>query len=424
MSAVNPGQASAPHPAHVPPSAYAARMLDAARACLLVTAASLPLATAATNAFAVFALVFWALSGQWRDTWHVIRAEPTAWLGYALFAALLAGISWSRVPAAEGFDALLKYRKLVLFGIVMFLCADERWRQRVLWFFFAATLVLLCLSFAIQLGLYVFVDARGFSSEKNAVLLKNHITHGFIMSLLAYGSAVVALRASGWRRWALAAIALLAAFNVWFSVQGRTGYVVLAVLLLWLAYSRWSVKGLLTAALSLGVLLGAAYQWAPVFQKRISDAAEEARDYRAQMPPGETSIGSRLHFWKRSAQWMTGHPFLGAGTGGWAEAFYEATEGEDAYMHNRDRDHPHNEYVHISVQLGPLGLLLFAAMLVMGFRRAALLPEGYAELAQGFVIAFAVGCLFSDFLRDSTEGHMWAVLGGALFAGARRSGAR
>jgi hypothetical protein len=36
-------------------------------------------------------------------------------------------------------------------------------------------------------------------------------------------------------------------------------------------------------------------------------------------------------------------------------------------------------------------------------------------LARGFVLAFAVGCLFNDFLRDSTEGHLWAVLGGALF---------
>ncbi|HZN86189.1 MAG TPA: O-antigen ligase family protein, partial [Burkholderiales bacterium] len=135
------------------------------------------------------------------------------------------------------------------------------------------------------------------------------------------------------------------------------------------------------------------------------------------------SIGSRLHYWKRSAQWMARHPALGAGTGGWAEAFYEATEGDDAFMHNRDRDHPHNEYVHLTVQLGPLGLVLFIALLVVAFRRAARLPGDYAALAQGFVLAFAVGCLFSDFLYDTTEGHLWAVVGGALFGAAPREAA-
>lgn len=37
--------------------AYALRMLDAARVCLVVAAASLPLSTAATNAFAVLAFL-------------------------------------------------------------------------------------------------------------------------------------------------------------------------------------------------------------------------------------------------------------------------------------------------------------------------------------------------------------------------------
>ena len=405
------------------PSAIAQRMLDAARASLLVAAAALPLSTAATNAFAALAFLFWALAGQWRATALAVRAEPTAWLGCALFGTLAMGIAWSLVPAQQAAFALLKYRELMLFCVVAFLCVEERWRQRVLRFFFAGAFVLLCLSVAVQLGLLSYADERGFSSESNAVLLKNHITHGFLMSLLAYGSALVALRSAGWRRWVLAAIAVLATVNVWFAVQGRTGYVVMAVLILWFGYARWSLRGLAAAAIGLVLLLGAAYQWAPTFQKRINEAAEEARDYRVRAQPGETSIGSRLHYWKRSAQWMARHPALGAGTGGWAEAFYEATEGDDAFMHNRDRDHPHNEYVHLTVQLGPLGLVLFIALLVVAFRRAARLPGDYAALAQGFVLAFAVGCLFSDFLYDTTEGHLWAVVGGALFGAAPREAA-
>lgn len=401
-------------------SAYARRMLDAARACMVVCAASLPLSTAATNLFAVLAVACWALSGQWRPAARVVAAEPTAWLGCALFGALALGVSWSIAPLPQAADALVKYRELVLFGIAAFLFAEDRWRARLLGAFLAGALVLLAFSFAVSLGLFRFEDERGFSAPQNAVLLKNAITHGFLMSLLAYGCATLALQAAGWRRWALAALAALAAANVWFAVQGRTGYVVLAVLVLWLAYSRWRLKGVAAAALCLAVALAAAWQWSPSFQSRTAQAVEEARDYRAQAHPGETSIGSRLHFWRRSAEWLARHPLAGAGTGGWGEAFYAATEGDDPFMHNRDRNHPHSEYVHLAVQLGPLGLALFIALLVTAFRRAARLPGEYAALAQGFVIAFAVGSLFNDFFYDTTEGHLWAVVGGALFAAAPR----
>jgi O-antigen ligase len=399
-----------------PDSAYARYALDAARVSMLVAAASLPLSTAATNAFSIFGLLCWAASGQWRPAFDAIRALPAAWLCMALLAALLAGAAWSLAPPKEAFGAVLKYRELALFGIVAFLFAEERWRQRLLWCFFAGSLVLLGFSLAIQLGLFSFADERGFSSAQNAVLLKNHITHGFVMSLVAFGAAVLGLRCRGWRRWALAAVALLAAANVWFAVQGRTGYVVMTVLVLWLAYRRWSVKGLAGGAIGVVLALSAAYQWAPAFQARVGETVDQARDYEQQR---HRSIGSRLHFWKRSGEWLARHPLLGAGTGGWAEAFYQATEGEDRFMHNRDRNHPHNEYVHLAVQLGPLGLALFVALLVVSFRSAARLPGDYAVLAQGFVLAFAVGCLFSDFLWDSTEGHLWALLGGALFSSAR-----
>lgn len=397
---------------------YAARMLDAARVSLLVTAAALPFSTAATNIFAALAFLLWALSGQWRATLHVILAEPALWLGYALLAALCVGVAWSRAPTSEAFGAVLKYRELALFGIVAFLFVDERWRQRLLWIFFASALLLLCLSFGIRLGVFSYIDARGFSSAQNAVLLRSGITHSFIMSLLAYGSAVVALRCVGWQRWALGIVALLAAINVWFAVQGRTGYLMLAVLLIWLAYLRWSTKGLVGMTVALTLLLGSAYQWSPAFHKRIGETVEQASDYREGAQNFETSIGMRLHLWKRSAQWMTAHRLLGAGTGGWGEAFYQATEGDGPFMHNRDRDHPHNEYIHFAVQLGPLGLLLFVALLVVAFRRAARLLAAHAALAQGFVLAFAVGCLFNDFMWDNTEGHMWAILGGALFGAA------
>ena len=400
-----------------PRPAYAQCMLDAARACLLVTAASLPLSTAVTNAFGVLAFLCWALSGEWRPALRAIAAEPAAWLGFALLAALLAGVAWSRVPAAQALGTVLKYRELALFGIAMFLLSDARWRARVLWAFFAGALVLLVLSYAISLGLVRFTDKHGLSSAQGAVLLKSSITHGFIMSLVAYGAAVVALRSTGWRRWALGVVALLAASNVWFAVQGRTGYVVMAVLVLWLAVSQRSVKVAAVALLCLAITLAGAYRWAPAFQARIDQTAAEAIENRTDR---ETSIPLRLHYLKRSVELIKKDPFRGTGTGAWGEGFYEATANDPPFFHDRSHQHPHNEFLNLGVQLGIGGVALLVALFGVAFWRAGALPEKEALLARGFVLAFAVGCLFNDFLLDSTEGHMWAVLGGALFGASQR----
>jgi O-antigen ligase len=393
-------------------------MLDAARWAVLAAAAALPFSTAATNLAVVLAVAAWLASGQWRASARAIAAEPAAWIGWLLFAALAAGIAWSRVPAGQAAGVLHKYRELLIFGIVMFLFTDALWRARLLWVAFGAGVVLLAMSYAALLGGLV-VDPEQ-AATQGAVVMKSSITHSFMMSLLAYAAAVLALHARGWQRWALAAVAALAALNVLAAVPGRTGYVVLAVLALFLAAVRWSVKGVAAALIGVAIVVAAAYQWLPSFTARVNQTVAETRQY--EQAPAATSMSFRLHYLQRSLQWLADHPLLGAGTGGWGEAFYEATAGDPPFLHDRHHQHPHNEYLHLSVQLGLGGAALFVWLLLAGWRRAGMLGGSEALLARGIVLAFAVGCLFNDFLLDSTEGHIWALIGGGLFGASPRLG--
>jgi O-antigen ligase len=395
-------------------------MLDAARVAVLLTAASLPFSTAGTNIFMLSAVLFWALAAQWRSTAQAIAAEPAAWLGWALFAALMLGTAWSLAPAAEAFATAVKYRELVLFGIVMFLFTEARWRLRLLWALFGAALILLATSYAIYFGLIDMPPRK--LLQQGAVLQKSSITHSLIMSLLAYAAVTIALRVRGWHRWALLFTATLAIMNVLISIKGRTGYLVLAALALWLAAARWSTKGVVATTLILAAGAAAAYQWAPTFQQRLEKTDAETRGYEGD--PTENSVAQRLHYWKRSVEWVRDHPLFGAGTGGWSEAFYQSTVDDHPFFHDRAHKHPHNEYLSMAVQLGVGGLALFIALLAAAFRRAGILPEPEDSLARGLIIAFAVGCLFNDFLLDTTEGHLWAVLGGALFGAPHSSSVR
>ncbi|HKX38960.1 MAG TPA: O-antigen ligase family protein [Burkholderiales bacterium] len=390
------------------PSRYARRLLDAARAGILVAAAAIPFSTALMNIAVAVALACWVLSGQWRATARAIAAEPAAWLGWLLLAALWASVGWSIVPAGQAAGVANKYRELALFGIVLFLFADARWRLRLLWVLFGTGVALLVASFAVQLDLLPGARAE------SAVVKKSSITHSFMMSVLAYGAAVAALRLQGAQRAALALVALLAALNVLMSVQGRTGYVVLAVLLAWLAVMRWSWKGIAVAIGVAAIAVAAAWQLSPAFRGTVTETETEAAQLEGD--PARNSIAKRLHWWKRSAAIALEHPLAGVGAGGWQKAFLASATDDHRYFRVPKRNtHPHSEYAHLAVQLGVGGALLLVALFAAALARAGSLGALEAPLAQGVVIAFIVGCALNDFLLDTTEGHLWAILVGGLF---------
>jgi O-antigen ligase len=235
-----------------------------------------------------------------------------------------------------------------------------------------------------------------------------------MMSILAYGAAVAALRLRGRWRIAMALVALLAALNVLMSVQGRTGYVVLAVLLAWLAVMRWSWKGIAAAVAAATIAVSLAWQVSPAFRGTVSETEAEAAQIEGD--PARNSIAKRLHWWKRSAQIALEHPLAGVGAGGWQKAFLASASSDHRYFQvPRRNTHPHSEYAHLAVQLGVGGALLLVALFASALARAARLGGLEAPLAQGVVIAFAVGCALNDFLLDATEGHLWAILGGGIF---------
>ena len=390
------------------PSAYARRLLDAARAGILVAAAAIPFSTALMNVAVAAALACWLVAGEWRATARAIAAEPAAWLGWLLFAALWASVAWSIAPAAQAAGVAHKYRELALFGIVLFLFADARWRMRLLWVLFGTGVALLVASFAVQLDL--LPGARADS----AVVKKSSITHSFMMSILAYGAAVAALRLEGRPRLAMALVALLAALNVLMSVQGRTGYVVLAVLLGWLAVMRWSWKGIAGAVAAAAIAVALAWQLSPAFRGTVAET--EAESAQIEGNPARNSIAKRLHWWKRSAGIALEHPLAGVGAGGWQKAFLESAANDHRYFRvPRRNTHPHSEYAHIGAQLGVGGALLLVALFAAALARAGRLGGVEAPLAQGVVVSFAMGCALNDFLLDTTEGHLWAILVGGIF---------
>jgi O-antigen ligase len=397
---------------------YQAVMLTLARGATAAMAAALPFSTAATNAFAAIAFFAWILSGKVLIQVRRAARDPVVLGAIAATLFVLAGVLWSSAELAASAEAAAKYRKLILLAMLVMLLDESRWRQAVLAVFFGSTVLLLLASIGVYLRLPGFPAAN---ELQGAILQRSHITQGLLMALLAAAALIWSSKPRAlWLKlvaWVIAAAALANLFGM---IQGRTGYLVVAVLAFWAGWRRFSWRGAAAAGLVLATLAFVAYANLSTVKHRLDLVASDLDRFKA----GEidTPSGRRLHFYQRALQIIADNPVFGAGTGAWATEYNVRSGGDPASLAKaQGLGNPHNDYLLVAVQWGSVGLLLMLGALVGLYRLASRLPSQSSRLAQASIVAYSAGALVNSFLWDAGEGMMFVLLWGALFAEQRLS---
>lgn len=378
--------------------------------------ASIPVSTALDGVLFVLVLAAWAASGALREKLAALRANPAALAALAFLGLLILGVAWSP-SASEGWYFVGKHRDLVLVAVLGGLFFTARDKQLALSAFLAAMALTLVLSYAIWLGLSP-LEGKYSRTADNPTVFKLHITHGILMSLAAFLAGIRALRETR-QRWRIAygAAALLAAFNVLFMVQGRTGHVVLAALLFYFCVAHWRWRGVAIAALAGAAVIAAAYLAQAPLIGRTAMAASEWREWSAGRGH-ETSTGLRMNYYNNTLAIIRDAPLIGVGTGGFVGAYSAKVRGTDLPESNN----PHSQYLLTAAQLGVAGLAALLAMFALMWRQAARLEPHAALAARGLVLTIAVGCLLNSLLIDHAEGLLFAWMAGVLFAPERAPG--
>jgi O-antigen ligase len=393
-------------------SSVASGAAAAVRYLAIAIGFTLPISTASDNVLLSLLLVCWLASGRWREKYAMIRANPVALAALALLALLLLGLAWSQGPLPDGLLYLRKYTSLLLIPILVTVFTDLDDRRRGLLALAAAIALTLVLSLALAAGaLPTGGVITGVPSDPT--VFKKHITQNVFM---AFGCLLFVQFARGAKsrnlRLLWAAFAGLAAFDVLFLVHGRTGYLVLAALVLLLLFERLRWRGLVAAAVLVIVGFASAYEFSDGFRSRISRAESEAEQWQPDVAT-ETSVGIRLEFYRNTLRIIERHPWLGVGTGGFASAYAERVQGTGM----QPTYNPHNQYLLTTAQLGMVGLALLMLVFVQQWRCARRLPgEMDRTLARGLVLTYVIASLFSSPLIDHAESLLFAWLSGLLFA--------
>lgn len=358
----------------------------------------------------------WLGTGAWREKWRIIRTNPVAMATLLLFGWLLLGTLWGAGSLADRALAIKKYGEFLFIPVLVSLAFDQEVRAKALWGFSLALVVTLMWSYALWLG---FPSPGGLikGEATNPFVFKRHITHNIIVAFGGLLFAVLAWRATDchWRVvWSI--LSGLAVCNVLLMVQGRTGYLVLAALMVLFLHASWGWKGTTGAIVLVGLLFASAYAVSPSFHQRIDQTVVNVQNWNPAVT-GHEGVTERLEFYDNTLEIIREHPLIGVGTGGFAATYAKHVAPKGL----KPTSNPHNQYLLIMAQVGVVGLLLLLWLFVQQWRAAeAIADPGYRVLARGLVLTVAVGSLFNSLLIDHTEKLLYCWFTGLFYVQPQR----
>jgi len=395
---------------HGPKGAAFARFFTvAARQTAVLLGFTIPLWTSPTEILLGVLLLCWLLSGGFAAKWKTIRHNKVVVSALAVFAVFAIGLTYTTAPLPEAVGTLLKFRKLLYVAVFVTIFADARTRDYSIRAFEIAMLITLAASFLMYWG---WLRTK-YGTSLDCAVFKSHITQSVFMAFLVVVLACRARSSTGRLRWLYGGIILLAVYNVFFMVQGRTGYLVILALACLLMF-RW--KGARAAGLAAGLvvcLVALPYNCSSRVNQRVNLAITEAVDYfYLQRDTVASSIGRRLLLYRTSIQIIRQHPLLGTGTGSFPVEFEKMPENKG----KPSTSTPHSEYFNVLVQTGLLGLAVFLYWFYTKWRYSLRLHWELGTLAQALIVAYLVGSLFNSLLRSSDEGWFYCYFIALCFA--------
>ena len=390
----------------------AERSRRAAAWCFPVLGFAIPVSTALDSTVLWLIVLAWLIAlphafPEWRKT----LAFPPIAVAAALFALLAIGTFYSDAAPKDAWKIAMKYADLFLMSVLLWAAAAMRPSNRPLQLFLLAIVLNLIVSYTVSNSIVERIPGLIHTYPAYPVGFKLSVTHGifvsfgaFVFLLLAREARTTATRAP------LIGLALLCAHNVLVIVIGRTGYVLLAILLAYFvltALRTWKARGL--ALVLVACLFVGAYSVSSSLQERLGSVLSDL----AQWAPGAadtTSVGQRLEYARTSARIIAAHP-LGVGTGGFAAAYKGAAESSLVTTN------PHNDYLMIGVQVGLPGIALLIALYVLMWRDASRLATRLdRDLLRGLVLTMAIAGLFNSVVLDHAEGLLFAWMIALVYA--------
>lgn len=374
---------------------------------------SIALSTAFMSISMGLFVVVWMISGNYSVKFKLISNHPAALVSISLFCLYGIGMFYSSASWDMRLSWWLKYHKLLYIPLIISVLTLEKYRGLALNAFLAGMLMVLAISYLKWMGIAPHTDiGQGY------FVFKGRIAHNIFMAFAMYLTLQLAIQSSNVRRWIWIAVSFLAAINIMFLVNGRSGQIIMLALFIWFCWETWGSKSIKWLTILMFAALSIYFLVANAPKIRLMEIKQEIMSHKRNEAP--TSSGLRVEFYKNAFALIKQNPVFGGGTGSFEHEYRLLSETQDTlstYVPN-----PHNEFLLAGQELGIVGffllLALFAAHWKASYRIDATAQnyEYYGYALRGLIITIFIGSLFNSLLLDAGEGKFYCVLAGVLLS--------
>ena len=339
------------------------------------------------------ALVF--ILSQLKSSARLPNRNQETWMWLVLLSVVFMALSvaWSSASIVTASHSWSRHARLLTIPIVVILIqsrAEFLWVLRVL---VIGQLFVLLSSCLLVLGVKLPWATASSASTHYAVFgsyLEQSMTETVLAAVLWF------MRDSifGKKYKPLAvAFALLAVVHIYGSLISRTGFLMCAALLTYVAFVEIPKKFRLWTVLLPFVLFTLAYVGSDKVATRVKEVSNELRTFKDSSNKN-TSSGQRLTFWSASVTAVYQEPLIGFGSGSWNNE-YRRIKASDMLPGSETVDNPHNLFLLWASEGGLIGLALLCASLAAIAHASRRLSPDSARVLLAILLVLVVASSFT-----------------------------
>ena len=363
---------------------------------------SIPVSKALISLFMALMLITWLLEGNFKEKFNIIRHDTLSLVFLGLISFSTLAILWSPDTAFAVDFVFRKYWHFLMIPI-MLTSFKMKYVKYVFNAFLLSMLISEIISYGIIFHLWTFKDA----SPQFPTPFMHHVDYSIH---LAFALMILITK---WfnetqLKWKIfyGGYFLTSLVNLFLN-GGRTGQVafLFTLLLISIVFFRKSYKLVVAAVITTILTITLAYNFSPNFNSRVHQAYTDiSATYTEHNFNG--SFAARIAMWVVGVNTFIDHPITGTGIGAEMKDIpkYSNEYNFDVKHLSRFTDY-HNTFVHYSVQLGIVGLILSISVFISLFRMK-IRTRDYQ------ILGFAFTTLF---LLDSMQGFTFHILHPLVF---------
>jgi O-antigen ligase len=395
--------------------------------CALAASVGLPIGFLSLAKFMLFmgTLIVLLNGNKPQGTGLLVNKHHTATLIFFILASFAASLMWTTGSQFEALNSLSKYGKLLILPIFLVLIKNRKEAFYALTCFVSVQFFIVLSAWLLYLNLPVPWAVSRTALMHNTVF-SSYLDEGLMAAVFASlcWHLRIFLPSKLAQKLAICAM-LMALFDVFFILEGRSGHVtaifLISLAVLWELPKRYR----LTVLLLPFVLLLVLHTVSPKVQARLEIVKLELQTFSLEEQNGDdysSSSGTRLFFWSRAAQAIAENPWFGSGIGSWSSEFNRIEKQvSNSHKDIPPQGNPHQEYLHWGVQLGIPGVLMLVALMASILRDTLGVDKQIARATQSCLAALAMACMFNSSIYDALIGDFFCISIGLLLAMSRYS---